>query len=185
MPCSHYGKCCLCPGRLKKAADNSLAVSSQRFPGNRRGGQGRQDLSDGKCQFRQVWGVRRARLGGGRQARGRGGWRQLGSAHRPPQVLPWLVDREAGFRNEGAAARCWGLERWGGDGGHGHTGARGGAELPAWPADGHIVSEATGPASPQSRASGDETPAGLQTSLGGRRRSGRNRVPRPGPWRTG
>lgn len=46
----HYGKCCLCPGRLEKAAKVSLAaILSTCCPGNQR--QGKQDLSDGKCQL--------------------------------------------------------------------------------------------------------------------------------------
>lgn len=67
----HYGKCCLCPGRLEKAAKVSLAAGlSTCCPGNRR--QGKQDLSDGKCQLQAEWGGglrgRRESLGVGRES---------------------------------------------------------------------------------------------------------------------
>lgn len=62
----HYGKCCLCPGRLEKAAKVSLAaVLSTCCPGNRR--QGKQDLSDGKCQLQADLESRKQEWGGERR----------------------------------------------------------------------------------------------------------------------
>lgn len=62
----HYGKCCLCPGRLEKAAKVSLAaILSTCCPGNRR--QGKQDLSDGKCQLQADLESRKQEWGGERR----------------------------------------------------------------------------------------------------------------------
>lgn len=77
-----------------------LPVLSVCFPGNRR--QGKQNLSDGKCQLQQIWGEREEGWGGA----GAGG-----SPHRPPRAgalaqaargqPPWAVGR----RGQEAAAR--------------------------------------------------------------------------------
>ena len=83
-------------GPLKKAAHSSLAaVLSACFPGNRR--QGKQNLSDGKCQLQQIWGEERRTGVEGRRGRRRGeGEDKLAgivgvrpAAH--PGLVPWLA----------------------------------------------------------------------------------------------
>lgn len=81
-------------GPLKKAAHGSLAaVLSACFPGNRR--QGKQNLSDGKCQLQQIWGEERRggveeRRGG---RRGEGEDKLEGIVRVRPAAHPGLVPR--------------------------------------------------------------------------------------------
>lgn len=108
MPGSHYGKCCLCPSHLKKAADDSLAAvlaCVSPATGGRKTEPVRWKMSvtaDLGEEERRGGVEGRGEEGGGGGTAGLTSPPTPGWCHGPGQ----LVGREAIFLNEGAAPRA-------------------------------------------------------------------------------